>query len=397
MSTLLPNSIASYVGTAIFLLTYVLIALGENSPRKLDRPTAALLGAVLMVISGTLSRKEAADALNMGTLSVLFGMMALVVALMRSGLPTYLGQKVLSRCRSPRTLMAAVVFVSGTAAAAMLNDTVCLLGTPLILRMTAQIGIPPVPFLFALTTSANIGSVMTLTGNPQNIIIGHLSPWSWPAFAIRMAPIGFLCLTVNWLLLVFLFRKKLASRSTPPDAFQQTGEEVDSSLAWRSGCTFFGLFIALVSGVPMDISTLTAATLLLVWVNRPPAEILDSIDWSLLLFFAGLFIVVAGFAKADSAMLSAAVVFLWKGFSFLNSLIFSAVALIGSNIFSNVPFVLIAGHWVSAMKHPKFMWLLLSLTSTFAGNFSLFGSVANLIVARARKNPLHFRLWDFSK
>lgn len=172
----------------IFLMTYVLVSLGENSPRKLDRPTAALVGAVLMVISGSLSRHEAHTAIDFSTLAVLFGLMVLLTILMQSGLPAWLAFKALNRCRSPRQMLALVVLTSGVGAAVMLNDTVCLLGTPLLLQVTAQAGLRPIPFLLALATSANIGSVMTLTGNPQNIIIGEASGWTWAGFALRMVP-----------------------------------------------------------------------------------------------------------------------------------------------------------------------------------------------------------------
>lgn len=350
-----------------------------------------------MVISGTLTETEAVAALNIRTLSVLFGMMVLIVGLMQSGLPTKLGYKVLNRCRSPKLLMAAIVFASGLGSAIMLNDTVCLLGTPLILEMTAQAEISPVPFLFALATSANIGSVMTLTGNPQNILIGHVSGWSWSAFALRMTPIAFVCLTINWLLLLIFFRRELASAESHFNRHVGTNTVLNRPFAAKSGCAFLGLLIALIIGVPMDISALTAATLLLVWANRPPSEILDSVDWSLLLFFAGLFLVVAGFVKADSNLLNAAGGFLGRHFTLRNTLTFSGVSLLGSNLFSNVPFVLIAGHWVSKMDSPKLIWLLLSLTSTFAGNLTLFGSVANLIVARGAQKSVSLSFTQFLK
>ncbi len=387
-----------YVGSAIFFLTYIFIALGENSPRKLDRPTAALLGAVLMVISGTITKAEAMAALNIPTLSVLFGMMVLIVALMQSGFPVQSGYKVLTLCRSPRALMAAVVFASGFASAIMLNDTVCLLGTPLILEITGQAGISPVPFLFALTTSANIGSVMTLTGNPQNILIGHASGWSWSGFALRMAPIALACLVVNWGLLLLFFRKPLAAAK---DHFsrrpENTGIPANHSLGVKSGYVFLGLLIALIFGAPMDVSALSAAAILLVWANRPPSEILDSVDWPLLLFFAGLFVVVAGFVKADGALLSGAASLSGKPLTLGNTFIVSGLSLLGSNLFSNVPFVLIAGHWVKTMLHPGFSWLLLSLTSTFAGNLTLFGSVANLIVARTAQKSVSLSFIQFLK
>jgi Na+/H+ antiporter NhaD/arsenite permease-like protein len=162
-----------------------------------------MLGAVLMVMSGTLSRAEAAAAIDFSTLALLFGMMVLLAILMQSGLPTWLAVKALAHCKSPHQLLALVVFSAGVGSALMLNDTVCLLGTPLLLHVTTRAKVHPTPYLMALATSANIGSVMTLTGNPQNMIIGHASAWGWSAFALRMVPIGLVCLVVNWLLLFF--------------------------------------------------------------------------------------------------------------------------------------------------------------------------------------------------
>jgi Na+/H+ antiporter NhaD/arsenite permease-like protein len=384
------------VATAIFALTYILVSLGENSPRKLDRPTAALLGAVLMVMTGSLTRAEAAAALDFSTLAVLFGMMVLMTVLMQSGLPTWLALNALGRCRSPHALLALVVFSAGLASALMLNDTVCLLGTPLLLEITERARIPAVPFLLALATSSNIGSAMTLTGNPQNIIIGHASGWSWSGFAIRMAPIVMLCLIVNWLTLEALYRNSLASMGAQWDGqWRQSASHnvvVHRALAFKSVCVFIGLILAFLIGAPMDLAAVTAATALLVWANRPPREALKAVDWSLLLFFAGLFVVVAGFVKADHYLLERWTAALGAQVRLAVVAQVSLATLIGSNLFSNVPFVLIMSPWVKQMSHPQFIWMLLALTSTFAGNLTLFGSVANVIVAQGAqaRTPLGF-------
>ena len=384
-----------HLATFIFALTYILISLGENSPRKLDRPTAALLGAVLMVMTRSLTRHEAAAALDLSTLAVLFGMMVLVAVLMQSGLPAWVALKSLNRCRGPHVLLALIVFTSGIASAVMLNDTVCLLATPLLLEMTAQAGIPATPFLLALATSANIGSVMTLTGNPQNIIIGHASGWGWSAFALRMVPIGLICLTVNWLMLEILYRRSLATAALQ---WQQTAtpeRAVQHGLAIKSVCALGGLTVAFLVGAPMDAAALTAATVLLVWANRPPRVALEAVDWSLLLFFAGLFVVVQGFVKADRELLNTWINHLGTEVRFASVAQISIATVIGSNLFSNVPFVLIGSHWVSQMSNPKFVWLLLALASTFAGNLTLFGSVANVIVAQGAQQRAPLRFIDF--
>ena len=386
-----------HLATAIFAMTYVLVSLGENSPRKLDRPTATLLGAVLMVTTGSITRTEASSALDFSTLAVLFGMMVLLAVLMQSGFPTWLALKALNRCNSPHQLLALVVFTSGVASAVMLNDTVCLLATPLLLEVTAQAGVPAIPYLLALATSANIGSAMTLTGNPQNIIIGHASGWGWSAFALRMVPIGLFCLTLNWLMLKLLYRRSLATaavhwqQSAPPKV------ELQQTLAIKSVCVFCGLTVAFLVGAPLDLAAVTAAVVLLVWANRPPRKALEAVDWSLLLFFAGLFVVVAGFVKADRALLDTWIDNLGTQVSLASVIQICVATIIGSNLFSNVPFVLIVSHWVMQMSNPKFVWLLLALTSTFSGNLTLFGSVANVIVAQGAQKDSPLRFTDFLK
>ena len=378
----------------IFLLTYVLVSLGENSPRKLDRPTATLIGAVLMVITGSLTRSEASAAIDFSTLAVLFGLMVLLTMFMQSGFPAWLAFKALSRCRSPRQLMALVVFSAGIGSALMLNDTVCLLGTPLLLQVTSQVGLRPTPFLLALATSANIGSVMTLTGNPQNIIIGHASDWTWSGFALRMVPIGLVSLAANWLILMLIYRRSLRPAGLPWPSSELT-ISIQRDLAVKSACVFTGLIIAFLLGAPLDVSCLSAATLLLVWANRPPKDALEKVDWSLLLFFAGLFVVVQGFVKAETYLLERWIHELGLQVEFRTISLFSVASLLGSNLFSNVPFVIIISHWVRQMSDPQFVWLLLALTSTFAGNLTLFGSVANIIVAQRAREDVTLRFRDF--
>ena len=382
-----------HLATAIFALTYLFISLGENSPRKLDRPTAAMLGAVLMVMSGSLTRGESAAAIDLSTLALLFGMMVLLAVMTRSGLPTWLAVKALHRCDTPQGLLALVIFSSGISSALVLNDTVCLLGTPLLLHVTARAKLPATPYLLALATAANVGSVMTLTGNPQNMIIGHASGWGWAGFAARMVPVGLACLVIDWLVLRLLFRRLLSTSEISRETHAEPYPAVHRGLALKSVLVFAGLLVAFLAGAPMDFAAVTAAIALLVLADRPPREALEAVDWSLLLFFAGLFVVVEGFVKADRHLLAGAMEAIGTGVGPASVAQFSVASVVGSNLFSNVPFVLIVGHWVGRMSEPRFVWLLLALTSTFAGNLTLFGSVANIIVAQGAQDesPLGFR------
>ena len=382
--------------TLIFILTYALISLGENSPRKLDRPTAALLGAVLMVMTGALTRAEAVSALDLSTIAVLFGLMVILAVLKQSGLPTYVANKALHRCRNPHVLLALVVLASGVASAIMLNDTVCLLGTPLLLEITSQAGIPATPFLLGLATGANIGSVMTITGNPQNIIIGHMSGWGWAPFALRMAPIGLICLVIDWCVLSLLYRRALAHVEIQSQ--EDHGKPVlHRRTAVKSMSALLCLIGAFFAGFSMDFAAVAAAILLLVWLNRPPRESLSAVDWSLLLFFSGLFVVVEGFVRENRELLDQAIRSYGTEIGLGDVVHISVASVIGSNLFSNVPFVLIVGHWVRQMNDPQFVWLLLALTSTFAGNLTLFGSVANVIVAQGAQRQAPLKFVDFLK
>jgi Na+/H+ antiporter NhaD/arsenite permease-like protein len=264
-----------------------------------------------------------------------------------------------------------------------------------VLRSDEPEGVPAIPFLLALATSANIGSVMTLTGNPQNIIIGHASNWGWSAFAFRMVPIGLICLAVNWLILQLLYRRLLATAALHWQQSATPKVVVQHSVAIKSVCVFSGLTVAFLVGAPMDIAAVTAATVLLVWANRPPREALEAVDWSLLLFFAGLFLVVQGFVKADRDLLNTWIDNLGTQVRLASVVQISVATIIESNFFSNVPFVLIVSHWVTQMSNPKFVWLLLALTSTLSGNLTLFGSVANVIVAQGAQQKVPLRFTDF--
>jgi Na+/H+ antiporter NhaD/arsenite permease-like protein len=173
------------------------------------------------------------------------------------------------------------------------------------------------------------------------------------------------------------------------------GVEVNRKLAVRSMVTFLAFIAALLLGAPMDLAAVTSAAVLLVWINRPPSLTFKDIDWSLLVFFAGLFVVVEGFAKSNEAFLAKFLSQMGTQINAVTTAKVSAVTVLGSNVFSNVPFVLIARHWVDHTSNPRFIWLLLALTSTFAGNLTLFGSVANIIVAQRAQGRATLTFADF--
>ena len=384
---------------SIFFLSYVIIVAGEYSPRKLDRPAAGLLGGVAMVVFGVLSRHEALNAIDFPTIALLLGMMIVIHYATVSGLLNAMADALLQRSHNARQLLWAVCMVSGILSALFINDTICLLMTPLLLTAIRRVRLNPEPYLLGLATSSNVGSVMTITGNPQNILIGQSSSWSWAAYALRMVPIGIIGLAINCGIIAFLYRKSLSgARFTLDRPAEEQEAPLQEKLAVKTVVVLAGLLIAFVSGASLEMTALVAAAVLLVWANRPSEETLNAVDWPLLLFFEGLFVIVEGVTKTQAHWLTKFMpAFTQRPGSFWQLAIFSTGSVIGSNVFSNVPFVMLLRGFIGPLPHAPLLWLVLAMSSTFAGNLTMLGSVANLIVAQKAKKECLLSFWAFLK
>jgi Na+/H+ antiporter NhaD/arsenite permease-like protein len=332
---------------AAFALAYVLIAARRFRFLPIGRPTGALLGAVLMVLLGVLAPREAYAAVDGDTIALLFGMMVLQVEFDRCGLLDELAARIAARAGSPVRLLAAVVVSSGVLSALLVNDAVCLLATPLVARLCRRARLPALPYLLALATGSNVGGTMTLTGTPQCMIIGSLSGISYARYAA-------------------------VERETP----------LDVARAKRFGWTVLAVLAGFFAGLPIAWVALGGACLSALLRFGEPTENLARLDWALLLFFASLFVVIGGVARAGWVDLAADGLSTWLTRDpSARPWPFAAFSLVASNVLSNVPFVLVLGHGYPGA--PDAFWFQLALTSTLAGNLTLVGSVANLIVAEA--------------
>ncbi|MCA9544357.1 MAG: anion transporter, partial [Myxococcales bacterium] len=159
-------------GVVIFLVTYLLVSARRVGWLGLDRPAAALLGAVACVAAGVLSPDDALAAVDGDTLLLLMGVMGMGAFLVVDGFFEAVEARLAPLTARPARLLGAIVWGAGGLAALITNDAVCLLGAPLVVRLTRRGGLPPVPYLLALATAANTGSAATLVGNPQNMLCG---------------------------------------------------------------------------------------------------------------------------------------------------------------------------------------------------------------------------------
>jgi len=387
---------------AVFAVTYVLIS-GKRLPwLPLNRPAGALLGALLMVLLRVMTPEEAYRAVNFDTIVLLLGTMILSEYLKESGFYGIVVGRLQSARLGGRALLLALVAVSGLLSAFLVNDTLCLMLTPLVVRLVAEARFAPIPFLMALATSSNIGSALTLTGNPQNMIVGNLSQMPYMRFlAVSALPVA-AALAANGALLCAFYRNELAV--APPAVASKGASQVDRSLLWKSvlclSLAVAGFAAAPWTGLGLAWSALAAAVLLLVIARRDPYKVFAGVDWTLLLFFAGLFVVIGGLERSGclrEVETRAALPLLRSQGGSGEMLHLTWLTVLGSQLFSNVPFVIAAGHWIPDLQAPELGWVVLAYASTVAGNLTILGSVANIIVLEQSRDAARIGFFEYLK
>jgi Na+/H+ antiporter NhaD/arsenite permease-like protein len=381
--------------STIFGLTYLALAFGKIPGLRIDRAGIALVGAAAMMACGVLSMGEAAKAVDYETIVLLFGMMVVVAFLRFAGFFSMATDWIAASFSGPFVLLAVTIALSGILSAFLVNDVVCVALTPLVLHLCQRLKRPPIPYLVGLATASNIGSVATITGNPQNIIIGSLSQISYLRFAARLAPIALIGLFINFAVVALVYRRTLGETSQDSSTADESPRtHVHRGLLFKSVAVTLvtiGLFFA---GQPIALVALLAAGVLLLGRVRPE-KVYRAVDWPLLVMFAGLFVVVHAF--------EANVVQTW-GLERRHALLESPVVLVSglsvvlSNLVSNVPAVLLFKPLMEVMPEKELAWLALSMSSTLAGNLTVLGSVANLIVVEnARRAGTELSFLEYLK
>lgn len=284
------------VGT-VFGLTYLALAVGRVPGLRIDRAGIALVGAVVMMGCGVLTLDEAAAAVDARTIALLFGMMVVVAFLRLSGFFALATDRIAERFPRPLPLLGVTIGLSGVLSTFLVNDVVCVTLTPLFLGLTRRLKRAPLPYLVGLATASNVGSVATVTGNPQNIIIGSFSGITRLRFAARLAPVAAVGLVINFAIVAWVYRKSLAEppaadAANPADAPART--RVARALMAKSVVVTLATVALFFAGLPIATVALTAAAVLLLGRVKP-ARVYEAVDWPLLVMFAGLFVVVHAF------------------------------------------------------------------------------------------------------
>ncbi len=359
----------------VFAVVYLGMFLGGLPKLKLDRAGIALLGAIAVIPLAGETIHDAARAVDLPTLVLLFAFMVVSAQMRLGGFYTEVTRRVAALPLSAPALLAALIAVAGALSAVFSNDVICLAMTPVVARLALRRGLDPLPLLVGLACAANIGSAATLIGNPQNMLIGSVLKLPFGAY-LRQAllPVG-LGLVLLWAWLAFGVRWQ-------PTAAREAGAAQEPAFdAWQStkglivATALMGVF--LFSDFPREVAALIGAGVLLMSRRLHSSEVMGFVDWQLLLLFIGLFVVNHAF-EATGLSAQAVAWLQGQGVHLHEPGTLTVVAVLLSNLVSNVPAVMLLLPHLGA--DPQQAGALLALVSTLAGNLLLVGSIANLIV-----------------
>ncbi|XP_062205533.1 silicon efflux transporter LSI3 [Phragmites australis] len=443
------------LGSVAFGVFWMLAVFPSVPFLPIGRTAGALLGAVLMIVFHVISPDDAYASIDLPILGLLFATMVVGGYLKGAGMFKHLGALLAWRSQGGRDLLCRVCVVTALASALFTNDTCCVVLTEFVLELAAERNLPAKPFLLALATSANIGSSATPIGNPQNLVIAFNSKITFLQFFFGILPAMLAGMGINMVMLLCMYWKDLEgacpdevatgkemeaveegrsplsvlSLKSPAagngnghghDADSVMSENISTKHRWFMQCSehrrklflksfayivTVGMLVAYMLGLNMSWTAITTAIALVVVDFRDSEPCLNKVSYSLLVFFSGMFVTVSGFNKTG---LPGAIWNFMAPYSKINHVsgvtVLSVIILLLSNLASNVPTVLLMGDEVAAAAATisasavTRSWLLLAWVSTVAGNLSLLGSAANLIVCeqarRAPRNAHDLSFWS---
>ncbi|MFA6199502.1 MAG: anion transporter [Bacteroidales bacterium] len=383
------------VALVIFVITYLGIIFTRLPRVNIDRPSAAFTGAVAMILFGVISFNDAIKAIDYNTIALLLGMMIIVSTLKLEGFFSLLASKTISFANTRTKLLSIIVFITGIASAFLVNDAVVLLFTPVIISICRKSNLNPVPFLIAEILSANIGSVMTITGNPQNMLIGISSGISYIDFILHLLPISIIGMGLVIIIIKLFYHKAFSDKTH----LKFTSDYSYSFKKMKLSLIIFafvvlGFFFGKMFSISIPMVALTGAALILLLGKAKPSKVIKEVDWVLLLFFASLFIVVAAIEKVG-LLENLMKVNLTENISGILGI--HGISLFMTQIVSNVPFTVLMTPLMESVNSQT-LWLCLASASTLAGNATILGAMANLIVIEsAEKEGVKIGFWQFFK
>ena len=363
----------------VFLAVYAGLALGRFPGFQLDRTGIALLGALALVASGDVTETAAWDSIDKGTVGLLFGLMIVSAQLEMAGFYAWVTARLAKLGVGPATLLAVLVATSGIMAALLTNDVIALTMAPVLVDICRQRRLNPVPFMLGLAFSANAGSVATLMGSPQNMLIGEKLNLHFGQFLWEAGVPAVISLVAVWAILALLYRGRWALE-TAPDETSQAAPAPLARVDVIKGLVVAGLLIGffLFSDMPRDVLALAAAAILLLNRHYRSRELLEHVDWQLLVLFFGLFVVNGALQQTQLPQHLMAHI-QSGGLDLKSPAWFFVLTAVLSDVVSNVPCVMLLLPFASQPVDGAAM----ALASGLSSNLLVIGSLANIIVVDA--------------
>lgn len=386
----------------IFFLVYLAMGLGSLPFFRVGRTGAAVIGGMAMLTIGSITPRQAWNAIDYSTMGMLFGLMVVSAAFVVSGFYGWLASKAASSNVSERALLAILIVVGGVMAAFLTNDVVAVSMCPLLLSITLARGLNPVPFLLGFCFAANTGAAGTIIGSPQNIIAAQKLNLSFAGMSAITAIPALMSLPVIWLVITFLYRNrwKLAAPAGSGEDAGQAPAPPPFSLGETLKAAFTAIIVVfafIFSDWPRETVALTAAGFLLLSRRISSKSLLHEVDGELILLIMGLFIVNAGLAATGLPQhlvtgLAA------EGIDLNNPPILFLISSVISDLVGNNPAVMMLVPYLHSEGDANYLGAALSLGTHFSSNLVVFGSLAGIImVEHAKDRGVRISATEFSK
>ena len=363
---------------ALFLITYIGIALGKVPGLAIDRVGIALLGAIAMLAFGMISTQAAVQSTDLPTILLLYSLMIISAQLRLGGFYTWSASAILSLLSRPKWFLLVLMALCAVLSALLANDIVCFAFTPVLVAALLRSGLNPLPFLLGLAFSSNIGSAATIIGNPQNMLIGQVGHLAFSRFIAWCAPPALISLLGSYLMLLWFYHDKMCWNFPRPTELDSTAWPTFNPWQSLKGiCAIMGLIALFFTPIPREVSAIAIAGILLCSRKMKTRDILGLVDWHLITLFCALFIVIYGLSQTYDLNRAVDQLTSW-GIDLGSGAMLTGLTVVLSNLFSNVPAVMLLIPFMDPMSPQQ--WYMLALASTFAGNMLVLGSIANLIV-----------------
>ena len=380
--------------TQIIAIVIFLVTMAAIMTEKLHRTVAAVAGALLLILTGVLSVESGFSYVDLNTLGVLIGMMLFVAVVKNSGIFEYIAIKAAKIAKGrPWPLMVLFALITAVLSAFLDNVTTVLLIGPMTLAITSMLRINPIPFFMTQIMASNIGGTATLIGDPPNIMIGSAAGLSFTDFITNTGVAVLFVLAATIVCFYFIYGRKLHVEPEAMDSILQLDENKaikDRSLLIKSVVMILLVVFGFVFHSQLHLESctiaLTAAAVMLLIGRQDVEEIVAGVEWTTILFFTGLFIVVGGLQETGVIQILAnGLMDLTEGHMTLTILLILWVSAIVSSFLDNIPFVATLIPLILTMQSSGVdvtpHWWAVSLGASLGGNGTLIGAPANLLLS----------------